>query len=65
MTAEQLEQIVLDRPDICDRWRQHRGSSTKAPLSLAAFAERAIEHERKERAQAELSEGAAYYANIP
>lgn len=63
MSIEEI--IVLERPEICERWRQHVGSKPNAPLSLAAFYERTLERERKSAASSELAEGAAYYANIP
>lgn len=59
MNGTDLEKIVLERPDICDRWRQHRSASAK-PLSLGEFAERVFEKERL--ANREMPEGAAYYS---
>lgn len=60
MTTDELEQLVLSRQDICDRWRQHRNSGGK--LTLVAFAERAAKKERL--ANREMPDGAAYYAGL-
>lgn len=60
MSIDELEQLVLERADICDRWRQHRRAGGK--LSLVDFTARADKRERL--ANREMPDGAAYYAGL-